>query len=396
MEPCCRSRARHSDRLRSRCLCNANRFRASKFQQAIQRKGSNLRFGHSARIRARPQRVPDHSFVTADIRKQNADDAAQASTGLQAAVRVAYVANLRRPASRTDIAHYTQLLRSGRRSVGDLCDEMRSSPEYLEREQLRQLGIEDSRLERSLSEPVGKQKAAVFTTVFNEKRNLPIWLRYYGSVFGQENLFVLDDGSDDGSTDALRCNKVRLPRTSYDEMKRTSFVMHFQRFLLASYEWAIFADADELLVPDPLKYQNLLEFLDAQEMDAIAAVGLNLIHRLGTEPALDWDKGILTQRSWAYFISDECKTLISRIPLCWTPGFHESDAKLAINPDLYLFHTKFVDLDASLAKLAVTRQLRTPLIPILHRTSRRRPVALSAFRRTDRREGVGDALACWG
>src|SRR5208283_2009308 len=40
--------------------------------------------------------------------------------------------------------------------------------------------------------------------------------------------------------------------------------------------------------------------------------------------------------------------------------------------------------------------LRTPLIPILHRTSQRRPVALPAFRRTARRGGVRDALACSG
>jgi DNA invertase Pin-like site-specific DNA recombinase len=41
-------------------------------------------------------------------------------------------------------------------------------------------------------------------------------------------------------------------------------------------------------------------------------------------------------------------------------------------------------------------KLRTPLILILHRTSQRRPVDLPAFRRTARRGGVGDALACSG
>ena len=46
------SRARHSGPLSCRCLCDADRFRASKFQHAIQRTGSNFHFGCSACIRA--------------------------------------------------------------------------------------------------------------------------------------------------------------------------------------------------------------------------------------------------------------------------------------------------------------------------------------------------------
>src|SRR5271166_1901450 len=44
----------------------------------------------------------------------------------------------------------------------------------------------------------------------------------------------------------------------------------------------------------------------------------------------------------------------------------------------------------------VVHGLRTPLIPILHRTSQRRPVALPPFRRIARRGGVRDALAYSG
>jgi len=37
------------------------------------------------------------------------------------------------------------------------------------------------------------------TMVFNERIFLPIWLAHYGVQFGYENLFIIDDGSNDGS-----------------------------------------------------------------------------------------------------------------------------------------------------------------------------------------------------
>ncbi|MBV8156265.1 MAG: hypothetical protein JO278_01335, partial [Dyella sp.] len=165
--------------------------------------------------------------------EQSATDAAQLYGSLDAAVRVAYLATLRGSANRIDTAHYVGLLRSGRQSLGELCDEMRSSPEYRELDQRLQaqtngidrLGV-TSIAERRGALPEGsgsdarKGKVAAFTMVYNESLNLPIWLRYYGSLLGRENLFVLDDGSDDRSTETLSCNRIRLPRCDKDEVRR--------------------------------------------------------------------------------------------------------------------------------------------------------------------------------
>src|ERR1700730_13677411 len=46
-------------------------------------------------------------------------------------------------------------------------------------------------------------KAAALTFVFNESVNLPLWIKYYGSNFGEKNLFVVDRESTDGSTNNL-------------------------------------------------------------------------------------------------------------------------------------------------------------------------------------------------
>ena len=61
---------------------------------------------------------------------------------------------------------------------------------------------------------------AVITFVYNEAVNLPIWRRYYGGIFGERNLFVIDHSSSDGSTDDLGdMNKLWLHREELDERK---------------------------------------------------------------------------------------------------------------------------------------------------------------------------------
>ena len=64
-------------------------------------------------------------------------------------------------------------------------------------------------------------KIAVVTMVFNEREFLPIWLRHYGPQVGYENLFVIDDGSTDGSTNnECIINLIKKPHGVFDEEDR--------------------------------------------------------------------------------------------------------------------------------------------------------------------------------
>src|SRR5271157_3845869 len=60
-------RKRYSDPVSFRRLCDTDRLRASKLQHAIQCTDCDANLSRSARIRARPQCVPDHAFVSTDI-----------------------------------------------------------------------------------------------------------------------------------------------------------------------------------------------------------------------------------------------------------------------------------------------------------------------------------------
>jgi hypothetical protein len=51
---------------------------------------------------------------------------------------------------------------------------------------------------REVEEEQMKGEVAAIAMVFNEPVFLPIWLAYYGVELGYENLFVIDDGSNDG------------------------------------------------------------------------------------------------------------------------------------------------------------------------------------------------------
>jgi hypothetical protein len=193
--------------------------------------------------------------------------------------------------------------------------------------------------------------------VYNETVNLPIWLRYYGSNFGSKNLYVIDRDSTDSSTaDLGDANKIRLPRDAFDEYKRSKFISSFHECLLQYYDTVIFTDTDEILVPDLSHYANLADYVDRREFDYASAVGLNVSHAIHVEDPIDLNRPLLAQRKYARFFPAQCKTLISRVPLVWLPGFHSTNRRPKLDPDLFIFHIKLIDFYEALHRQKVNRE----------------------------------------
>jgi hypothetical protein len=194
-------------------------------------------------------------------------------------------------------------------------------------------------------------RIAAMTFVLNESVNLPIWIRHYGGNFGHENLFVVDRGSDDGSTDDLgRINKIRVPRAEFDEHQKTSFLTSIHRGLLEYYDAVVYTDCDEIIVPDPARYAGLRQYIETRDFEYATCVGLNIHHVLTLEPPLDFGKPILSQRKYALFRVATCKTAISRVPINWLPGFHVADKPPRIDPELFVFHTRFMNYVTSIER----------------------------------------------
>ena len=205
--------------------------------------------------------------------------------------------------------------------------------------------------------PVQRSKVAAFTTAYNDPTFLPIWLRYYGEALGgEQNLFVLDHGSDDGSTANLGlASKIRVPREEFDEDQRCTFVSRFHASLLCYYDVVIFSDPDEILIPDPEKYSGLRDFITQRCEQFVTAIGVEVQHIPDSENEINFNLPILRQRRYVRFAADYCKTLISRIPLIWRPGFHSCNYSPLIDRDLFLFHLKSIDRSLSVELLKRTR-----------------------------------------
>jgi len=196
-------------------------------------------------------------------------------------------------------------------------------------------------------------RIAAFTMVYNEKDFLPLWVRHYGRELGLSNLYCIDHGSDDGSTDGLGIQVTRFSRTGdFDVTLRSFLVANFHASLLRSYDVVIFSDVDEFLVAEPGKYAGLRAAIGASTVPVMRAMGLDVLHQPAREPALDLAAPILAQRDRVKFAKHYCKTLIASVPVRWGPGFHSCSTHAHPRDDLFMFHLKYVDRDMFIRSLA--------------------------------------------
>lgn len=197
----------------------------------------------------------------------------------------------------------------------------------------------------------GLPTVAAITMTRDEGAMLGRWVRFYADALGgPQHLLVFDDNSADGSTDDLDCAVYHLPQLpgigGY-ERTRTGLMSGIAGGLLEVYDFVIFADVDEFLIPDPAKFSGLREFLaERRDRDVIAPVTLNVVQHVDVEPPIDPDRPILDQRSFAKFVPIMCKPSIKRVPARWTGASHAVDAPFEIDPALFMLHLKFYDIDA--------------------------------------------------
>jgi hypothetical protein len=195
--------------------------------------------------------------------------------------------------------------------------------------------------------PGARPTVAVLTMTRDEGHMLRRWVDYYGAQIGRTNLYVFDDNSSDGSTDNLGCAVHRLPKLpgagSY-ELTRLRLMNGVAAGLLAVYDYVIFVDVDEFLIPDPDRFANLIDFLVARpDRDVIAGAALNVVHHVGLEPDIDPSRPVLDQRSFAKFVPLMCKPSIKRVPAGWVRATHGIAAPYEVDPELFMIHLKFHD-----------------------------------------------------
>lgn len=213
---------------------------------------------------------------------------------------------------------------------------------------------------------MSKKRIGLFTIIQNEDFFLNIWLEYYKKYFPVHDIYVLNHSSTiESCLKILKkakedgINIVPVYRDfSFDHAWLRITVENFQRFLLQSYDYVVFVEADEILTPNPLSYQRGIynyiidTFESNNSLDVLRCVGFNVEHVPKAELKLDLSKPVLSQRSrWRRtFFYDKC--LISRVPLKWVNGFHflATSENPPFRPELVLIHLHKMDYDLCKAK----------------------------------------------
>lgn len=195
-------------------------------------------------------------------------------------------------------------------------------------------------------------RLACVTMAFNEPDMLPLWVRHYSP----HDRFVIDHGTDDGSTARLQVERIRIPRSAHDNRRRADFVQDFTRALLRYYDAVLFTDVDELVLPDPAEYASLSEYASAHLQPVTTAFGMNLVHRLHVEGRFDPTQPLGSQRGYAFPAASMCKPVLVREPIAWTRGFHTWNGPVSFGR-LFLFHLAYFDRTIALRRQAKRRNV---------------------------------------
>ena len=197
------------------------------------------------------------------------------------------------------------------------------------------------------------KRVCALTIAKNEKYFLPIWVEYYGCQIGFENLYIIDNGTTDGSIDELYKMGVNIiykeSEFEYDVEWMTEEIRRLQKDLLRSYDITIHSDADEIIIANPEKYECLIDFLlCVNRNDVCRCKGYEVLHLRGVEEPLDWNKPILvSQRKYWIFLESYCKPSIASRHVDWVLGrhFEYGEKNYPKDENLYLLHLHRVDFN---------------------------------------------------
>ncbi len=197
-------------------------------------------------------------------------------------------------------------------------------------------------------------RLAALTMAYNEPVWARVWARYYARQVGAAHCYLLDHGSDDGSTEGLEVRVERMARTALDEDARAAQIGARVAGLLGEYDAVVHSDVDELVVADPGRFADLRAYAASMPGEVATAVGLDVQHVPDEEAALDVARTIGEQRSFVRFSAAMCKPVLVRRAVRWSPGFHRCDAGMVVD-GLFLFHLRYADLGLGLTRLERTR-----------------------------------------
>jgi hypothetical protein len=198
--------------------------------------------------------------------------------------------------------------------------------------------------------PTQPRSRAVITIVNNEPFFLPLWLGYYSRFFAEQDIYVIDNETSDGSLERGGFQRIPARHEAIDHRWMVETVQKLQHELLTRYDVVVFTDVDEFIAPAP-RVGTLGDYLDGFDEKWVNCLGYEILHQPDSEAPLDRHRPILQQRHHWFYNDAYSKAAVATMPLTWRPGFHgRADFHFNLDPDLRLIHLHRVDHDACLAR----------------------------------------------
>lgn len=226
-----------------------------------------------------------------------------------------------------------------------------------------------------------KSPMAAMTMVGGDHFFLKRWVKYYGKHLGRENLYILSHGGDPEHKEIAKgCNIIYLPydATRYCfNQRRWQMLSLFASGFTRYYNWILTGDVDEIVVVDPDQSDNLVDYLSrfepGQEPLVISPLALEMVHNPELEPLkLTEDHNILEARRIYRLNANYNKPCITRVRIVFAPGGHfANQGKKFLDPNMFLFHLRFIDHDMCKERMALRRSQRNLQSGELGKTSRK-------------------------
>ena len=201
------------------------------------------------------------------------------------------------------------------------------------------------------------KKIAAITMARNDEFFLSRWVEYYGQELGNENLYIILDGTDqDAPKNATGTNIIKLPHTDMSraagDKYRIGKISDLANELFKTYDIVIGCDSDEFLIVDPNAKKSLCEYLsESKYKTTVSGLGFDIGQNMKTEKPIDTSKPMLSQREYALLSTRYTKPVVLFRPARWGSGFHHVKGKnFHIDKNLYLLHFGAVDMNMLIKK----------------------------------------------
>ena len=200
-----------------------------------------------------------------------------------------------------------------------------------------------------------KKKACILTVARQEYEFAPIWYNYYSQFFDSRDMYCLINEEGDTSFEGFDIN-VEYRESDLSIGLHQSLVNNTTqkiKQLFEEYEWVVFTETDELIVPNPSVYKNFTDIFNSETNQRCC--GYNLIQH-ESEEAFDSERSILSQRGYWVRTPQYDKTLILKQPVTYALGYHHCKSETHTNKNIVLIHLHYFDRDIMLNKLNRTRK----------------------------------------